>query len=95
MALASQLGITKEQLARLKLCEEPREKQFDEDVFQIARHIHVDPAKLVQVRRSRSICWFFRSPDDVRGNEAAPHRTLCRSVSTSGFSNKNQGLTYL
>jgi hypothetical protein len=29
MALVSQLGMTKEQLARLKRCEEPREKQAD------------------------------------------------------------------
>jgi hypothetical protein len=51
MVLASQLGMTKEQLACLKRCEELREKQFDEDVFQIARHIHVDPVKLGQVLR--------------------------------------------
>lgn len=39
--------------------------------------------------------WFFRSLDDVRGNEVVPQRTLCRSVSTRGFSNTNQGLTSL
>ena len=49
-------------------------------------------------RAARVVCrliWFFRSLDDGRGNEAAPQRTLCRSVSTRGFSNTNQGLTYL
>ncbi len=51
-ALAHQLGITGEQLAHLKLCEVPRDDQFDEDVRQIAAHIAVDAARLLQVLRT-------------------------------------------
>jgi hypothetical protein len=39
--------------------------------------------------------WFFRRPDDVSGDEAAPQRTPCGPVSLRDFSNKNQGLTSL
>lgn len=51
-ALACQLGITEEQLSHLKLCEVPREDQFDEDVRQIAAHLAVDAVRLRQVLRS-------------------------------------------
>jgi hypothetical protein len=33
--------------------------------------------------------WFFRSPDEVRGNEAAPHRTLPSVISLAFLERRN------
>jgi hypothetical protein len=50
-ALARQLQISEEQLTHLKLCDVPREEHFAEDVRQIADHIPMDAARLVDILR--------------------------------------------